>query len=133
MFTCKCSVAFPSRCRGLVCSVCLWAFLIILTYFSSVLSSFAIIWLGYREPIASVYLFSCCHAAVSVICPFLTVSYVCLQCVTMAFPGYTCTLFFKRSEKGRYLFRCLFVIYDFGWLFQCCRLGNVRRIHIILI
>ena len=44
----------------------------------------AIIWLRKRELVALSY---CCHVAVSVLCLFLTVSWVGLWSVIVAFPG----------------------------------------------
>ena len=57
--------------------------------FLCVLSSVAIILLMKREFVALLQLFSCCHVAGSVLCLFLVVPLVGLQCVIVAYPGHT--------------------------------------------
>ena len=52
------------------------------------LSSFAIILLGNREPVALLLLSSSCNVAVIVLCLFLTVSWVGLQRVIVPFSGH---------------------------------------------
>ena len=54
-----------------------------------VLSSFVIISLGKRELVALLY----SHVVVVALCLFLTVPWVGLQCVIVAFPGHTHLLF----------------------------------------
>ena len=53
-----------------------------------VLSSFAIIPLGERVLVILLLLSSECHVFVVVLCLFLTVPWVGMQCVTVEFPGH---------------------------------------------
>ena len=50
-------------------------------------SSFAIVSLGKRELVALLLLFSDCHVAIVVLRVFLTVLWIGLYYVTVAFPG----------------------------------------------
>ena len=50
--------------------------------------------------VALLELSSCWHVAVSVLCLFLTVSWVGLQCVIVAFPGHTHFFPFKAVAYG---------------------------------
>ena len=63
----------------------------------SVLSSFAIISLGEGELVVLLELSSPCYVAVSVLCLFLTVMWVGLQCVIVTFPGHTHLLYNLRA------------------------------------
>ena len=76
----------------------------------SVVSSFAIILLWKRERAGCFTLIAFkCHLTVSVLCLFLTVSWVCLQCVIVAFPGhiyFPCDFFLKFSFKNQHLEYC---------------------------
>ena len=56
-----------------------------------VLSIFTIISLGKRDLVASLKLSSCCHLAVSVLCLFLKIPWVGLQCVVESFLIHTHT------------------------------------------
>ena len=67
----------------------------------SVLSSFEIISPRKRELVALLYLFPRCHVAVSVLCLFLTVPWVGLQCVSVAFLGHTYFFFLKTRAKAK--------------------------------
>ena len=55
----------------------------------SVLSSFAIILPWKKELIALLWSFVWCLVSISVLCIFLAVPRVCLQCVIVVFPGQT--------------------------------------------
>ena len=60
----------------------------------SVLSSFENHLIEEETPGFVFKLDSSCHVAVSVLCLFLLVQWVGLQCSIVAFPGYTCLLFY---------------------------------------
>ena len=49
--------------------------------------------------VALLTLSSCCNSVVRIMCLFLMVPWVCLQCVIVLFPGHT-HIFFRKSGKG---------------------------------
>ena len=55
-------------------------------------SNFSIISLSKRE-LAALIVINCCYMTVSVLCRILTVPWVCLQCVIVAFPSHTHLLY----------------------------------------
>ena len=72
------------------------------TYFVSFLAMQSSRW-GKRELVALLFLISSCHVAVIVLCLFLTVLWVGVQCVIVALPGHTHLRFahvrsYKRSS-----------------------------------
>ena len=65
--------------------------LVLILLCNSILSVlvFPIISLGKKELVAFLWLSSYCYVAVSVLCLFLAVRWVGLQCVTVAYPRHT--------------------------------------------
>ena len=63
----------------------------------SVLSSFATVLGRRRELVALLLLYYGCLGAVNVLCLFLTVPWVCLQCVIVVFPDHTHLLFYAQT------------------------------------
>ena len=78
----------PIVCMGFLFGPC-----IDINAFLSGLSSFAVILLMKSELVVLHLLSSCCHVAIGALCYFLMITWVGLQCVTVALPSHAHILF----------------------------------------